>query len=376
MNKKSYCPLPFSHLAIRPNGRVFPCCIFRWDTVPDDFKISDPNVFNHEFLEDIRNKMRNNEPVEGCSRCYENEEKTGKSTRSFFIEKGEDFGLDIGNMDEPKLVYLDLALSNTCNNKCRMCGPELSTNWYSDAKALGMKIPKGIIEQNVVLENYDLSTLRAIKLIGGEPLMEQDKFINVLQRCDRKNLSIMLTTNGTLTPNEELYTLLRECKQVKINLSIDAYGPLNDYLRKGSKWDKTVENMHWFNEHFAKTMNIKNVALHSVASIYNLNHVDKLYNFVKETFPNMSIDYVLADGPNWMLARHLPTTAKETIKQQIEIWKQSFNLPLFKIAVDELNKTGDFNIFMKQDRALNELRNEHWKTLNPELYEMVKNYYE
>jgi sulfatase maturation enzyme AslB (radical SAM superfamily) len=239
-----------------------------------------------------------------------------------------------------------------------------------------MKISKGIIEQNVVLENYDLSTLRAIKLIGGEPLMEQDKFINVLQRCDRKNLSIMLTTNGTLTPNEELYTLLRECKQVKINLSIDAYGPLNDYLRKGSKWDKTVENMHWFNEHFAKTMNIKNVALHSVASIYNLNHVDKLYNFVKETFPNMSIDYVLADGPNWMLARHLPTTAKETIKQQIEIWKQSFNLPLFKIAVDELNKTGDFNIFMKQDHALNELRNEHWKTLNPELYEMVKNYYE
>ena len=208
---KTYCPLPFSHLAIRPNGDVYPCCAFRWDSVPADFKISDPNIFNHPFLEDIRTKMKNNEVVEGCSKCYENEEKTGKSTRLYFLEKGQDFGLNIANID-PSLVYLDLALSNTCNNKCRMCGPELSTSWYNDAKLLNRKIPKGILEQKTVLENYDLSQLRFIKLIGGEPLMEQAKFVDVLQRCNRSQLSILLTTNVTLIPNDELLSLIKECK--------------------------------------------------------------------------------------------------------------------------------------------------------------------
>jgi sulfatase maturation enzyme AslB (radical SAM superfamily) len=376
MNKNTFCPLPFSHLAIRPNGNVYPCCIFRWDNVPDDFKITDPNIFNHPFLEDIRNKMRNNEYVDGCSRCYENEDKTGKSTRIHFLEKGTNFGLDTIDVNDPKLVYLDLALSNTCNNRCRMCGPELSTNWYSDAKALGMKIPKGIIEQNIVLENYDLSTLRAIKLIGGEPLMEQEKFINVLKRCDRKNLAILLTTNGTLTPNEELYSLLLECKKVSINLSIDAFGSLNDFLRKGSKWEKTVENMIWFDKHFAQKMNIKSVAVHSVASIYNLNQIDKLYIFIKNTFPNMDVDCVLADGPNWMMPRHLPEDVKIIIKNKLEELNNIGITSLSKIAIDELNKSGDFRLFMKHDEKLNNLRNEHWKTVNPELYEMVKRFYE
>jgi hypothetical protein len=44
--------------------------------------------------------------------------------------------------------------------------------------------------------------------------------------------------------------------------------------------------------------------------------------------------------------------------------------------LDELNRTGDINKFVKQDTTLNNLRSEHWKDANPELYEMVKNYYE
>ena len=54
---KSFCPLPFSHLAIRPNGRVYPCCVYKWDNVPEDFNIQDPNVFNHQFLENIREQI-------------------------------------------------------------------------------------------------------------------------------------------------------------------------------------------------------------------------------------------------------------------------------------------------------------------------------
>ena len=367
----SYCPLPFNHLAIRPNGKVYPCCAFRWDDVPEDFNINDPDVFNHPFLVNIREKMLKNEPISGCSKCYENEEKTGTSTRKYFIKNSDEYGIEVATAS--KLVYLDLALSNTCNNKCRMCNAELSTSWYSDWKALGRKIPKGILEQNTVLENYDLSEIKFIKLIGGEPLMEQAKFIDILKRCDRKNLTILLTTNATLIPNEELTSLLKECKIFKVNLSIDATGPLNDFLRKGSKWEKTVEVIRWFTDNFTEK---DSVNVYSVISIYNVNHIDKMYFFLKEHFPKVGLSLSMIDGPDWMHPKHLPEYAKEYIIKLIYDWKKIVNHPFFNKLESELSKGGDFRQFMRGDKELSDLRNEHWKDANPELYEMVKNFYD
>ncbi len=72
--------------------------------------------------------------------------------------------------------------------------PELSTHWYSDAKKLGWKIPKGIITDNTIVNHYDLSDLRFIKVLGGEPMMEQDKLIKVLNKCNLSQLTILLVT--------------------------------------------------------------------------------------------------------------------------------------------------------------------------------------
>ena len=36
---KYACPLPFNHMAVRPDGKILPCCVFRWDDVPEDLNI-------------------------------------------------------------------------------------------------------------------------------------------------------------------------------------------------------------------------------------------------------------------------------------------------------------------------------------------------
>lgn len=373
MSNNTYCPLPFYHLAIRPNGRVFPCCVFKWDSVPEDFNINDPNVFNHPFLESIREKMRKGETVDGCSNCYQNEKNTGNSTRTYFLNRADEFGWSNAPTNDIKITYLDLALSNTCNNKCRMCNADLSTSWYSDWKALGRSIPKGILHQETVLENYDFTEMKFIKLIGGEPLMEQLKFIDVLKRCNRKQLSILLTTNVTLTPNDELLSLLKECKDVKINLSIDAYGSLNDFLRKGSKWAKTVENIEWFSKNFPEEHAIR---VHGVVSLYNVNKIDELYYFLNQNYPKIELGYVLVDSPDWMSVKHLPENAKQVIRNKIESWKKTYDTPFYNILLSELSKLGDFREFMKQDKKLSDIRKENWWDHNKELFEMVKTYYE
>jgi sulfatase maturation enzyme AslB (radical SAM superfamily) len=124
----------------------------------------------------------------------------------------------------------------------------------------------------------DRSDAEYLKLIGGEPLMEQDKFIKLLKRCDRSKLKILLTTNSTIIPNEELVTLLKECETVWVNLSIDTYGPLNDFLRKGSKWENVVKVLDWFANTFPGKTKV-----HSIISIYNINNFYLLEEFINKT---------------------------------------------------------------------------------------------
>ena len=368
-----FCPLPFSHMAIRPNGRVFPCCIFRWDDVPEDLHLDHPDVFNHPFLQNIREQMKRGEIVDGCKTCHLNEEKSGSSMRTFVLEHMHKADMPSEPTDHPKITYLDLALSNACNNKCRMCNAELSTSWYSDWKALGGSIPKGLLQKSQNnLDKIDFGNLRFLKLIGGEPLMEQAKFIDILSKCDRKKLAILLTTNTTLTPNDELFKLMKECDSLKVNLSIDATETLNDFLRKGSKWEKTVEVIDWFYKNFNK----KDTNVAAVVSIYNVNCLDKLYQFLQDKFSGISLTYIMIDGPDWMSPKHLPENVKSIILQKIDNWQKEKDAPIWNVLKSELSKNGDFREFMRKDKQLNDLRNEFWGDHNKELYEMVKHFYE
>ena len=92
--------------------------------------------------------------------------------------------------------------------------------------------------------------------------------------------------------------------------------------------------------------------------------------------PNAHLSYVVVDGPDWMHPKHLPNNAKTSIKEQINKWKQIKDLTFFNVLELELSKIGDFKLFMKGDKELSDIRNEQWKDHNPELYEMVKGFYE
>ena len=230
---KHACVMPFHHMAMRPDGQIFPCCVFDQDDVPKDLNVSHPDPFNHEYMNYLRQKMLNDEYVHGCRKCYEDEKHSARSMRTDLVAPWTgDFGLptvEEGRGKVKKLTNIDLALSNVCNNKCRMCMPSLSTHWYSDAKKLGMEIPRGVVTDNTIVDDYDLSDLRFIKVLGGEPMMEQAKLKKVLNKCTLENITILLVTNVSILPDEELLSLLKQCNKVNIDLSIDSYGTLNDF---------------------------------------------------------------------------------------------------------------------------------------------------
>ena len=366
---KHRCLLPFHHIAIRPNNQVYPCCQFRHEHTPKDLHLDHEDVFNHSFMQDLRQKMVNDEYVEGCSMCYQQEE-ISNGTKSMRLDFIRDLGSEIPS--KSFLTHVDLALSNVCNNRCRMCNPELSTNWYADAKKLGNEFFQpvqlsGIKNSKEILENYDLSRLRYLKLIGGEPLMEQEKFINLLKRCDLSNLRILLTTNTTVIPSDELYDLLRKCKVVWVNLSVDAFGDLNSFLRKGSKWDNVTKVIDWFADHFPG-----NAKIHGIISIYNVNNFYKLEQYIKTKHSNkVKCEWQMVDGPNWMQPSNLPDNVKKIILENL---KDKISSHTLSMVESEFKNTGNFNLFLDKDAKLNNLRNENWVELNNELFNLVKDY--
>lgn len=370
MSKKYACDLPFHHMAIQPNGKIRPCCYFRDEESPEDLNISHPDPFNHPFMKFVRQMMLEDIPIEGCRSCYKDEQVTGYSMRQEVNESltfGLPFEKEIRGKVE-KLTNIDLALSNVCNNRCRMCGPWLSTNWYSDAKKLGIEIPKGVVAKNSIIEDYDLSDLRFIKLIGGEPLMEQEKFIQVLKKCDLSKLSILLVTNATLLPNQELLDLFNQCLHIDVHLSIDAYGPLNDTLRKGSTWKDIDANVNWYVENMHGTKQFA-TSIDSVVSIYNCNLIDQMIEYKNSKGVYSKFD--LVDGPDWMMPRNLPTVAKQQLEKTLLQQKQQYNQHIFDALLDEIKKEGNVDIFIEMDNKLNKLRNDDWHSHNKWLSEII-----
>ena len=220
------------------------------------------------------------------------------------------------------------------------------------------------------MEKIDLSRLQYLKLIGGEPMLEQEKFIKILERCDLPQLSIFLATNVTTRPNDDLMKLFRRCKQVKIACSIDAYGKLNDFLRKGSVWEEIDNNLRWYSNNFEV------VIIHSVISIYNINQIELLLKYVKDEYPNVHFQFVMVDGPDWMRPSNLPVEIKDKIMKRINKLDYEEIIELRGLVYDHIAMQGNFDKFKEMDDKLNQLRNEHWKDSNPELYEMLKKYYE
>ena len=365
MSKRTYsCNLPFQHLATRPDGQIYPCCNFRHEETPADLNVKYDDPFYHPFFVSLRKKMLNDEYVSGCSSCYNAEIVSGSSLRTN-VNSSEIYRLTKKNKEHnPLLTSIDLAFSNVCNNRCRMCGPDLSTNWYRDAEKFGPLTSnikrKGVLSKNTILEHCDLTKLRHIRILGGEPLMEEQKLIELLEKCNRSKLEILINTNTTIRPYGRLFQLLKELKAVYFMLSVDAVGVLNNFLRKGSNWQEVDSNIKWFVNEFGS-----NVIIHSVISIYNVNLFNNLTDYCKEL--GVWHEFALVDGPKWMMPRNLPVKIKNCL---IKRYKDNTDIAC-KLVISELNKNGNIEIFKDADTQLNKIRKESWRDLNPWLYDKI-----
>jgi len=239
--KKSrpYCYAPWTtvqYSGVFNGGGISPCCEWRGEKFTG--KISEYQ--DSKYLKKIKKAMvKHDMSVIGksCAECIE-QEKFGKSARNY-IDK------DLGKYKLDTVNKLDYRPDNLCNLKCRMCSMSSSSLIEEEFIQNGYKGPTIKKRDTTDVLDFDLSNLKNLAILGGEPTVNKKLFPILDYLIDNgmnETIRLNYTTNCT-SVNEPWMSRARQFKDLNINLSVDAAGKAYEYIRTGAEWKKVKENI-------------------------------------------------------------------------------------------------------------------------------------
>jgi organic radical activating enzyme len=367
---KTYCPKAFNNLHAAPTIGS-PCCLFF--NPSDSYAIGSDSIadmFNHPVMNRIRQDMLDGKYIKGCEQCYETESRGIKSARQQAIEQ-------FGMITTPELYELNISFSNVCNLKCRMCS---SINAHlikpDEIKIYGKPLTRVDKKYTPItsLENFNYKTLKHAIITGGEPFLNKsvETFLNrLIDDQVINNITLSINTNATVYPSDDVINALTLTKETQIILSIDAIGPLNDFQRGNSDFNKILELIEFYKQLHSKHPNIK-LGINSTVSIYTVHQLESMLDFFNEHCPEFELMRRPVDVfPETLSIQNMPADLKA---QVIELLTNSkYN---FADIIDFIKNPGSdlFEHFLNYHFQLNDIRNESFDGLNPLLEEYINNF--
>ena len=221
-------------IIFHPDGTIAPCCY-----IDHGYKKDIDEIFNDPFVD-----IRTGEAPEVCHQCTSIENHGARSYR-------QNFKL----FSDRKYRYLDIRNVNSCNMKCRTCGPAYSSLWGQE---LGLKDFVRKFDISEYLEQLINNDIVSIYYTGGEPLLNPDhwKLLELLiDKGYSKNISLSYNTNGTIVKykDKDIIDIWKHFKQTSLMISIDATGDEYDILRHGGHWKDVRNNLSTMREWPVKT---------------------------------------------------------------------------------------------------------------------------
>ena len=307
MSRDPYCVLPWMHLTSLPDGRSTPCCTWKGMPVAE----SGQQFFDGNWLAQLRQQMRDHQPPAACKDCVTSEQLGTWSQRQDGWEVYARLLEQSQFEDAPQLRYIEINFSNICNFKCRMCGNDRSSKWTADSEAMGFPV-HGKVENHIDITDHMLAHLRYIKLLGGEPLLHQTQLTDILRRAQAlgvlAEITLNITTNGSLRPTDQLLRLLSSCRKVIWTVSVDAQGELNDYIRTGSNWSEISLNLLWLDQLVSERPGW-GLGLGTVCMIYNANRMHELADWVDHNLRTVADSHFWypVNFPEYLSVNRLPS---------------------------------------------------------------------
>jgi MoaA/NifB/PqqE/SkfB family radical SAM enzyme len=366
MKSKTFCPLPWIHLATRPNGDVRVCCTANASGAGEsDNKViglvkenniemnlrnyTVEEIWNSEFMKKIRLDMLNNKVPDSCKKCFTEESNGIVSKRQWETEVWSQ-RIDIESVVKNtasdgslpvNIPYFDLRLGNTCQLKCIMCSPHDSSSWIKDWRQQYPKYTVFELKQDQIWnKSYDYTwyqkssflgtmqeqtpNIKELYFAGGEPLLipEHYKILEyMIEIGSAKKCILRYNSNGVDLPLK-LFDLWKHFKSVKFNFSIDAVGDKNDYIRYPSKWNNIVQNLHVLDEtddnitvNIATAVQLLNVCYLTELAEWKINKKFKKINLAPHG--GGVIGTHLVYFPSYLNIRTLPKHVKNIAEKRI-----------------------------------------------------------
>jgi organic radical activating enzyme len=341
----TFCILPWIHQYVGPGGDVKPCCMFQMNMNIGDFKTNTlKEIWNNNDTRQLRLDMIDGKQIAGCQKCNVREKLNSSPRKDFntnFINQRSinivNSTLDDGTVPVHELHYIDARFNNLCNLRCRTCGPDYSTSWMEDQHKLilainGVEIKyntlhSGATETQLVEEILPhLSTVTSIYFAGGEPLMQRDHYL-VLQKLidinhpglsDSNKLRINYNTNFTNLKLGKYHVLdyWKKFPNLMINASIDGSYQRAEYWRKGTVWNKIVENRYLL---LSECPNVKFKISYTISwpNVYNVFELHREWTDLKLiSIDDINLNFL--DSPLYYSIKSLPNWKKNNIKSYLE----------------------------------------------------------
>jgi uncharacterized Fe-S cluster-containing radical SAM superfamily protein len=329
------CILLWKHVAVNQDGRLFTCCRYRDDAHRASGHNSIPiphlrdgissGFMDGELFDYYRNKMLAGEKLDECSKCWSAEARGGNSMRTSSNYKFANYVID-GSLPKEQILdvrleYLELGFSNTCNMACRICGSEQSSKWASIETENGIT-PDSDRYYTVNMADFDvdLSHLRMIKIVGGEPLLAKEHTEFIIKLLKNHNnldkLEIAYHTNGTTIPNKIVLDFWKKLKGVEIVISVDGFGSMNDFLRPSQiKWDTISKNVEFYIGLANSEEYNMFITTHTVVSRFNVMQLKELNDWILSNNLTGSLDVLYS--PEYMAFCALTDERKLIAKEYI-----------------------------------------------------------
>ena len=270
------CLAPQASVTVSQKGYIAPCCQFNLWPEDEWFSIYDLDSLHEAHGTDRWNKydseLSKYDGSNKCRTCIREEESGAHSLRQTWNEKIK--------KEDKHIEHLEISLDFTCNMMCRSCGPSQSSKWngssiLEELQMLNMPDNEGAYtaiknprnyQDNIkrVLSNTNLSHLKEVTLVGGEPLYSKSLpwFLSLLH----EDVRLIVVTNGSLLPSDEMFS---KFKYVKFQVSIDAIGDLGTAMRMKVPFETIDKNIRQMIKKY-------HIGVHTTISVQNINRLYEL----------------------------------------------------------------------------------------------------
>lgn len=396
MKSKTFCILPWTHIASYTDGSALLCCVANSDKSLDLNRMSLKDVWNSDHFKSARLSLLKGEQFKNCAACWKEEAVGIYSHRQIenhiWTKKlGEEAIREIVSKTNPDgsldtdWITLDLRLGNTCNLQCVMCRPIDSSKWVKHATILKQELKTDAKwDWKHKIENYSTnnfewysdpefletfyssaSNLRHIIFGGGEPLYikEHKAILKKLVEIDAaKNIELRYHTNGTIY-DKEVVELWTKFKYVDVMISLDGAKEVNDYIRYPADWDTIERNLYLYDQ-TPSNIDIKILCTVQALNIFYLpEFADWLLNQHFKKISKPRLDGIFHTGilhyPPYLSVKVLPKHTKEAVTKKLTdyalIHSENSAIQRLKKMIDLMNSEDHSNLLPQTIEYLEKL---------------------